>query len=76
MASTNFTSIVANNPMRTFYFDTGLYGAARIATQLGLPKVQYVTTRRSMIGKTKNDPGRRMLQSILNDVGGGIEFYL
>lgn len=76
LARGTYLDALSKNPMRTFYFDTGIYGAARLAARLGFPKVQYVTTRRTRVGRSKGDPGRHMLDTLFTSFGDGIEFYL
>ena len=76
LARAYYLEDLTKNPMRTFYFDTGILGAARLAIRSGLPKVQYVTTRHTKVAKGKaGAPSRRMLDSLFDGFGDGIEFY-
>jgi len=70
-----FVTAVAKNPMRTFYFDSGLLAAAGRALQGG-PKVQYVTTRRSCASRDPRDPARSMIEALFDIYGRGLDFYL
>lgn len=76
LARATFLEALTKNPMRTFYFDTGLLGAARLAATQGLPKIQYVTTRRTRIGKSRSDPGKKMLEAVFESYGEGVDFYI
>lgn len=73
-----YLEALTKNPMRTFYFDTGILGAARLAVRDGLPKVQYATTRRTKIQKKgrQGAAGRAMLEQLFGKYGDGIEFYV
>jgi hypothetical protein len=76
VARGTFMKALSNNPMRTFYFDTGIIGGARAASISGLPKIQYVTTRQSTISKGRSSPGLKLLDQLLARAGDGIELYI
>lgn len=71
-----FLAAVSKNPIRTFYFDCGLWGAARRASAGHLPRIQYMTTRQTRAGGGQDDPGRELFDAFLASCGDGIEFYL
>lgn len=74
LAQAVYLSAVAKNPMRTFYFDTGLLAAAEAAGSAPErhPAVQYVTTRHST---PTSQTGQRLLKEVLDRCGDGLELF-
>jgi hypothetical protein len=70
-----FMDAAAKNPMRTFYFDSGLLAAAA-TSKAGGPRVQYVTTRRSRASRDPRDPARTMIQDLIERYGDGLDLLM
>lgn len=74
LARAVYLSAVSKNPMRTFYFDTGVLAAAE-ASQADpgrYPVVQYVTTRHSA---PQTETGQRLLRDVIDRCGEGLDLY-
>lgn len=74
-----FLNSLTKNPMRKFYFDMGIWQAAKLAARGDFPKVSYVTTRSSQMPRVLHKKGKEILLAFLEEtsVNGveGIEYY-
>lgn len=64
---------VKKNPLRKFYFDTGIFQALSLAKKGKLPKVSYLTTNKSKVDSKYEKVSSRLLTTFLDN---GIEYYL
>jgi hypothetical protein len=78
LAVLRFHALASKNPMRTVYFDTGIYRIAALAadsrTSAQFPKVQYCTTQRSR-PSTKAPSTVAMLKDLLDRYHDGLELF-
>lgn len=73
-----FENMSGKNPMRTFYFDSGLLAVARRAYHHPeqSPMVQYLTTTRSNPAVDDSDAGPEMLSAVRKYCGTGLKVYV
>jgi hypothetical protein len=64
---------VKKNPLRKFYFDTGIFQALSFAKEERLPKISYLTTNKSKVEQRYEKVSSELLSAFL---AAGIEYYL
>lgn len=78
LAVLRFHALASKNPMRTVYFDSGIYRIAALAadpqTRAQFPKIQYCTTQRSR-PSTKAPSTVAMLKDLLDRYHDGLELF-
>jgi hypothetical protein len=73
-AKTFYINAVSKNPVRKFYFDTGIYKTACLASKDKVPKVSYLTTYKSRVSEDLFGISKRIIEKFLDT--NGIEYYL
>ncbi len=68
-----FLSEVRKNPMRKFYFDTGIYRAAQLAGEGNYPKISYLTTLKSKIPDPYFETSKKLWEQFMDTKG--IEYF-
>jgi len=64
---------VKKNPLRKFYFDTGIFQVLSFANEGKLPKISYLTTNKSKVEPKYEKVSSKLLSAFLEQ---GIEYYL
>lgn len=73
----SFEVEVAKNPMRTFYFDCGMLGAAQLHAEgpERVPPVQYTTTQASDPRRDPTGVGEDLFESVVRSFGQGLRIF-
>ncbi len=69
-----FKKEIRKNPMRKFYFDTGIYRIAQMAKEGKAPKVSYLTTEKSKVPDPYFNLSKKLLEQFIDT--GGLDYYL
>jgi hypothetical protein len=72
-AKSYYMNQVKKNPLRKFYFDTGIFQALLFAKKGKLPKISYLTTNKSKVEPRYKEVSSKLLSAFLDE---GIEYYL
>jgi hypothetical protein len=72
-AKSYYMNQVKKNPLRKFYFDTGIFQALLFAKKGKLPKISYLTTNKSKVEQRYEKVSSELLSAFL---AAGIEYYL
>ena len=72
-----FINSVSKNPLRKFYFDTGIYKAIKLASRGLYPKVSYLTTYKSKVNSKYFNSSSKLLNEYIKLSGNkGLDYYL
>lgn len=74
-----FQNAVSKNPLRKFYFDSGIYKTILLASEGKVPKISYLTTPKSKVNEKLFNVSKSLLNSFLNastNGSSGIEYFI